>query len=209
MTVFSSKVSLKLQSMRKLVLTLFAAGVAAGVYALEPVKLNAPDKSRGKSLMKALDDRMSVREFADREVSIQDLSDILWMANGVNRPDGRRTAPSAMNRQDIKLYVVTAAGSYYYDHKSHTLEPIAKGDFRQKMRGSMPALNLLVVADDGEARYAGVNAGYVSQNIYLGCSALDMATVAAAGMDEGAFKKACKLNDKQKIVVQHPLGYRK
>ena len=195
--------------MKRLIMVFLTVCVATGAYALEPIKLNSPDKSRGKTLMLSLDERMSVREFAAEEIKLQDLSDLLWAANGVNREDGRRTAPSAMNRQDIKLYVVTAMGSYYYNHKTHTLEPVATGDFRQAVRGNMPALNVLVVADNGDERFAGVNAGYVSQNIYLACTALGMGTVACGGMDEAAFRKACKLGSKQKVIVHHPVGYPK
>lgn len=193
--------------MKKTLIAMLLSCISAGAFALESIKLNDPDLSRGKSLMQSLSDRQSIREYTVRELSLQDLSDLLWAANGINRPDGRRTAPSAMNRQDIKLYVVTAAGSYYYNHKTHTLEPIKEGDFRQRIRGNMPSLNMLVVADDGEARFSEVNAGYVSQNIFLACSALGMATVSAAGMDSAAYAKACNLNSKQRIIVHHPVGY--
>lgn len=195
--------------MRKLLLTSLAAVMAAGAFALEPVKLNAPDLERGKSLMKSLSERQSVREYADRELSLQDLSDLLWAANGVNRPNGKRTAPSAMDKRDISLYVATAKGTYRYDAEKHSLEPIREGDYRQKMRGNTPAINILVVADDGSASYADVDAGYVSQNIYLACTSLGMGTVAAGSMDREAFNKACNLSPKQLIVVQHPVGYLK
>ena len=193
--------------MRKIFLTLLACAVAVGASALEPVKLNEPDLKRGKSLMQALSGRESQRKFEAQELSLQDMSDLLWAANGINRSNGKRTAPSAMDKQDIVLYVLTAKGSYRYDHKEHLLEPIKEGDFRQKVRNNASAINVLLVANDGNARHAYTNAGYVSENIYLVCSALDMGTVACGSMDEDAFRKACNLKERQKVVVWHPVGY--
>ena len=71
--------------------------------------------------MKALSDRHSDREYADKELSLQDLSDLLWAANGINRPDGKRTAPSALNKQDIDIYVIMKEGAYLYDTKTNSL----------------------------------------------------------------------------------------
>lgn len=196
--------------MKKTIATMVIALLACSqAFALEPVKLPSPDMGRGTTLMKALSDRKSVREYSTKEITMKDLGDLLWAANGVNREDGRTTNPTAMNRQDIKVYVVLPAGTYLYNNKEHRLDPISEGDHRQKIRGNMPALNLLVVADDGDARLSEVDSGYVSQNIYLFCAANGMGTVAAAGMDADAYKKACKLNEKQRIVIQHPVGYLK
>ena len=97
---------------------------------LKVIKLNAPDKTRGTAVMKAFSDRHSDREFASKELSAQDLSDLLWAANGINRTDGKRTAPSALNKQDIDVYVIMKDGAYLYDAKAHALNPIAKGDHR-------------------------------------------------------------------------------
>ena len=90
--------------MKRFVMTAVAVMAAVGAFALEPVKLNEPDLDRGGSLMRALADRRSVREYADRALSLQDMSDLLWAANGVNRPaSGKRTAPSAMDRRDLQI----------------------------------------------------------------------------------------------------------
>ena len=196
--------------MKKFILSLVAVLLATGaVSALEPIKLNNPDKKGSKTLMEALLSRMSVREYAAREISLQDLSNLLWAANGINREDGKTTNPTAMDRRDIKVYVILPGGTYLYNNKEHQLDPISEGDHRQAMRGQKPPLNLLIVADDGGAVYGGVNAGYVSQNIYLYCAANGMGTVAAAGMDYEAYKKACKMDVSQKIILQHPVGYLK
>lgn len=97
---------------------------------LEAIKLNEPNKTRGLPIMQAFALRASVREWSGKDLSPQDLSDLLWAANGVNRPDGRRTAPSAMNAQDVDLYVFMKEGGYKYDAASHSLLPIVAGDHR-------------------------------------------------------------------------------
>ena len=89
--------------MRKLSFIFATLLLAATMHAqeLKTIKLNTPDKNRGSAVMKALSDRHSDREYATKELSLQDLSDLLWAANGINRPDGKRTAPSALNKQDM------------------------------------------------------------------------------------------------------------
>ena len=91
--------------MRKLSFIFASLLLVVTMYAqdLKAIKLSSPDKNRGSSIMKALSDRHSDREYAAKELSLQDLSDLLWAANGINRPDGKRTAPSALNKQDRAL----------------------------------------------------------------------------------------------------------
>lgn len=100
---------------------------------LETIELDAPNKTRGLPVMQALALRASVRDWSDKDLTPQDLSDLLWAANGVNRPDGRRTAPSAMNAQDVDLYVFLKAGAYKYDAAAHALVPVVAGDHRQEI----------------------------------------------------------------------------
>lgn len=97
---------------------------------LKTIKLNDPNKTRGLPVMQAFALRASVRDWSDKDLSLQDLSDLLWAANGVNRPDGRRTAPSAMNAQDVDIYVFMKDGAYKYDAASHSLAPVIAGDHR-------------------------------------------------------------------------------
>ena len=107
-------------------LMLGIAGMQA--QSLKAIKLNAPDKTRGASVMKALADRHSEREFANKKLSQQDLSDLIWAAIGINREDGKRTAASALNKQDIDVYVLMEEGAYLYDPKAHQLNPVVEGD---------------------------------------------------------------------------------
>ena len=101
---------------------------------LASIKLNQPDKRRGLPVMEALSLRASVREWSDKDVTLQDLSDLLWAANGINRPDSKkRTAASAMNSQDVDIYVFTTQGIYRYDALQHALIAVLAGDHRSDM----------------------------------------------------------------------------
>ena len=97
---------------------------------LSVIKLNNPNTKRGLPVMEALLQRASVKEWSERKLNIQALSDLLWAANGINRPDeSKRTAASALNAQDVDVYVLMEEGVYLYDAKLQQLTPVAKGDF--------------------------------------------------------------------------------
>jgi len=101
---------------------------------LRTIKLNEPDKTRGLPFMETLSVKASVREWADRDLSLQDLSDLIWAANGINRPDERKyTASSAQNAHDVDLYLFMGDGVYLYNADHHTLEPVLTGDFRSQL----------------------------------------------------------------------------
>jgi len=100
---------------------------------LKPIKLMDPDKTRGLPVMEALSLRASVRSWSDKEISMRDLSDMLWAANGINRLDGRRTAASATNAQDVDVYVFMKEGIYLYNAADHVLNPVVSGDYRNKL----------------------------------------------------------------------------
>ena len=123
-------------------------------YAAErTIQLPKPDMNRAGLLMKALSERHSTREYASKALSNTDLSDLLWAANGINRSsEGKRTAPSAMNRQDIDIYVVLPQGTYLYDAKGHKLNLISEGDHRSAVAGGQAFVNnapvsLVLVSD--------------------------------------------------------------
>ena len=188
------------------------------------ITLLKPDKSLDVSLMQALSDRKSQREFADKPLSLEDLSSLLWAANGINREDGRRTAPSAINAQDIDIYVCLANGAYLYNAKQNQLVRVCTNDLRQAVAGRQPVVApafLVLVADLSRypermlsqrqlvESFACMDAGYVSQNICLYCSAAKLATVPRASMDKEALTKALNLTDNQFPVLNNPVGYMK
>ena len=170
---------------------------------METIQLESPDLTRGKNVMQALSERRSTREFSSRMLSMRDLSDLLWAANGVNRPaTGGRTAPWAMNRQDVAVYVCMKEGSYRYDARQNRLVPLSAGD----VRPVEAPVCLVLVADDGQTWNA-LDAGIVSQNISLFCAGVGLATVPRATMDKEQLKKALKLGDRQTPFLNHPVGY--
>lgn len=106
---------------------------------LLPIKLNPPNLKRGLPLMEALAVRTSAREYSEKDLSLQDLSDLLWAADGMSRPaENKSTAPSAMNSHDIRIYVFMKAGAYLYDSPKHELLPVLAGDFRSQLMMARP-----------------------------------------------------------------------
>jgi SagB-type dehydrogenase family enzyme len=186
------------------------------------ILLNDPDMERGLTIMKAFGRRASATSFSTRELSLQDLSDLLWATNGINRPEsGKRTAPTAVNAQDIDIYVLLKSGSYLYDFKNHTLKAISDGDNRklvsdrQTSFASAPVM-LVLVSDisrfrgDDNARklsWAAMDAGIVSQNINLFCAGTGLVTRPRASMDIEGLKKLLLLTDNQYPLLNNPVGY--
>ncbi len=180
-------------------------------------ELPAPVTAGGKPLMEALKARQSSREFSGKKLPEQVVSNLLWAAWGVNRPEkGGRTAPSAMNRQEVDVYVMTAEGAYWYNARKHALELAAEGDLRglagtQAFVKDAP-LNLVMVADtakSGDLVYAAISAGAIAQNVYLYCASEKLATVVRASIDKPALEKGLKLRAGQKILVAQTVGYPK
>lgn len=209
--------------MKKVQLLLVCLVLSAAAFAADKVvKLPKPNLNRSGTVMKALSERQSTREYASKALSLADLSDLLWAANGINRSDsGKRTAPSAMNKQDVDVYVVLPEGTYLYDAKKHQLNLVAEGDHRGAVAGGQAfvktaPVSLVLVSDIsrfGDAKSArnqlmgAMDAGIVSQNISLFCSSANLATVPRASMDFDQLKKVLKLKETQMPMMNHPVGY--
>jgi nitroreductase len=188
---------------------------------LKPVALPTPQTSGGKPLMQALKERQSVRDFGPEQLSRQMLANLLWAAWGINREDGRRTAPSASNRQEIEIYVVMAEGAYVYDAKANALKPVVRTDLR-KLAGTQAyvadaPLNLIYVADtaklggDDPERLAisNANTGFIAQNVYLFCASEGLGTVVRASVNRADLGKALNLRPAQRITLAQTVGYAK
>jgi SagB-type dehydrogenase family enzyme len=189
---------------------------------LQKLPLLPPELDKGLPLMQCLQLRQSSRAFLEKELPLQELSNLLWAAFGINRPqEGKRTAPSAMNRQELDIYVILKKGIYLYDAKEPALLPVASGDYRklagrQAFAAEAP-VNLVIVSDlarmknDKKAQqdFSGLNAGYISQNVYLYCASAGLATVARAAVDKKALGKALKLRPGQEIILAQSVGYPK
>ncbi len=189
--------------------------------AADPIQLPSPRMDGGKPLMQALKDRMTIRTFGEEKLSAQTLSDLLWAAFGVNRPDGRRTAPSARNWQEIDIYVATPDGFFLWDARKNVLNPVVTRDIRA-MTGTQPyvreaAVDLVYVADYSRVNgggmdqnvLVGADTGFISQNVYLYCASEGLATVVRAGIDRDALAKELKLKPEQKIILAQSVGYPK
>ena len=190
---------------------------------LKPLILPGPQTDGGKPLMQALKDRHISREFSSEKLSPQVLANLLWAAFGINRPDtGKRTAPSAMNWQEIDVYVATAEGLYVYDAKGNKLDPILAKDVRGAT-GVQPfvkdaPVNLVYVADlaktgksSAEDRnfYTAADVGFIAQNVYLFCASEGLAVVVRGSVDRPVVAKLMKLRPDQKILLAQTVGYPK
>lgn len=188
------------------------------------ISLPNPDKNVDMTVFQALSFRQSEREYvADKDIDNAVLSQLLWAACGVNRPEEKRiTAASCMNLQDVKVYVVRADGAWLYEPYSHSLQLASKKDLRKQVAGpqdfaAAAPLCLVLVSDqskyrnqdDGSKQMGAVDCGIVSTNIYMACTALGLGTVARATMDQDALRKALKLADTDLLVLNHPVGYSK
>lgn len=205
--------------MRKLTIPcLFIMGCCvAAAQELQPVTLPPPQVDGGLPFLQALHERRSQREFAPDALPPQVLSNLLWAAWGLNRPDsGKRTAPSAMNRQEMDVYVALADGTYLYEAKSQRLLPVAKDDLRsltgtQAYVGGAP-VNLIYVSRasgsaDDQLIFGGAQAGFISENVYLYCASAGLATVVRASINRDALGRALKLGPGRRIILAQSVGY--
>src|SRR5512136_2194890 len=196
-----------------LILVVFVAPVFLAAQEAEVIKLPAPQMTGGKPLLDCLKARQSARDFGAEKLSPQALSNLLWAADGINRPDsGKRTAPSAVNWQDIDLYAATADGLFLYLPKEHALKKVLAEDVRaatgsQDFVKTAP-LDLVFVSDytklqrgtDEDKRfYSGAHTGFVSQNVYLYCASEGLVTVVRGLVDRDAAAKIMKLRPEQHI----------
>lgn len=197
-------------------MTTFSAGA-------KTIKLPAANLSRDtKTVMEMFQTRKSIRAYSDKMLSEQDLSDLLWAAQGLTHEGGRMTSPTARNSQEILLFVFMEDGVYQYDHYQHILTLVKEGDHREILcKGQAFAktapVALLMVADlekygkDTEHARTMVfaDAGICSENINLFCAAAGLCTVPRGIMDHKAITQLLELSDKQIPVLNNPVGYPK
>jgi nitroreductase len=197
-------------------------GDANSTIELKSIQLLEPQIDGGKPLMAVLKDRKTSREFSSEKLPLRVLSDMLWAACGVNRGDGKLTAPTAMNKQEIDVYVALAEGLYLYDARANKLVGVLADDIRAAT-GKQPfvagaPVNLIFVADfakmsnmpeDQREFYAATDTGYISQNVYLYCASEGLATVVRGYVDRPALARVMKLRSDQKVILAQTVGYPK
>jgi SagB-type dehydrogenase family enzyme len=191
------------------------------------VKLPAPQKDLDFPLMKALEKRRSIRKWKNEPLSDQELSNILWAACGTTKHEtkwnkSKRTAPSACNSQEIRIYVAMKKGLFLYDEQCHQLIQVSSKDIRenigtQKMMHSAP-VGLVYVSDyskmtsfffrDDDQRwfFSGTDAGFVSQNVYLYCVAAQLSTVVLGLVNREKLHAVMGLKEHEKVVYTQVVG---
>jgi SagB-type dehydrogenase family enzyme len=186
------------------------------------IQLPKPELDKGKTLMECLQNRHTTRNFTSEKLDNQKISNILWAANGLNRPEQNRyTAPTAMNMQELSLYLAKEDGLYFYNPIDNILERLSDEDIR-KETGTQDFVGkadfeLIIVADISKMEkvqdpakynfYAGRDAGYISQNIYLICASEGLGTVARGSFDNEKIVKLMKLDKNKFITLVHTIGY--
>lgn len=188
-----------------------------GSYAFYP--LPEPQLPANASLMQALQERRSRREFRPDELPLHIITALLWAGFGVNRPDGKRTAPSAYDVQDIDIYLAAAKGLFRYDAPAHGLIPLLPDDLRpftgtQGFVSAAP-VNLIYVSDYSRInasaedclQWSWAHSGCIAQNVYLACAALGLATVVRSTLDRPALAERMNLNANQHITLAQTIGY--
>jgi len=190
--------------------------------ALADDTLPVPEKTGGMSLLQALSERQSAREFADTDLTPQQLSNLLWATAGVNRPDGRRVYPVAIGIQDIFVYVLNREGVYKYAPTTNALTLVEKGDHRmdttlgQDFVGKA-AVNLAYVHDaslwkdrkvpqDVVTHYGFAHSGAAMQNAYLYAASQGWNAVVRASFDQAKLSKLLKLSDGQAVTLVQTIG---
>ncbi len=212
--------------MKKIIIQFCLALLATSLFAqgTKVIVLNAPDTTKGLPVMKALSQRASATKWDTATLKLQDMSNLLWAANGVNRKaTGKRTAPSAMNDQDVDVYVFNKRGAYLYDANKNTLNLIAEGDNRNLCAGrqdfaAMPPVFCVLISDISKFKsgsdssklvLAAFDAGIVSENISVFCAAVGLATRPRATMDQEKLKKLLNLKPTQHLMLNNPVSYKK
>ena len=205
--------------MKKIILFVLALTWMGSMQAQDVISLPQPEVSKlSMTLGDALQQRRSERQYSDQEISLQTLSTMLWAACGVSDPKtGKITAPSAVNMQDVKVYVCSKDGVCLYNAKANTLTKVSDKDLRDAIAGrqafakAAPISLVLVSTKDNDRapndKFGAMDAGYVSQNIYLACTALGLKTVARATMDFDVLKRELNLADTSYLELNHPIGY--
>ncbi|MDR2574682.1 MAG: nitroreductase family protein [Desulfovibrio sp.] len=176
------------------------ARVAAGP--AETAALPKPDMSGGMPLMEALAKRRSTRTVSGEPISERDLSNLLWAAWGINRPDGKRTVPTARNRQDARVFAVLESGVWLYDAAANALVKAVDIDARSRFGGAPLTLLYAARADD---ETGGMHVGSMYQNVALYCASVGLGDVVKI-TGRGGLDSALKLPEGYKILVAHSIG---
>jgi SagB-type dehydrogenase family enzyme len=205
------------------ILVLLCISAFYWVEAQEVITLADPGAGfvHNKALKEVFEKRMSPRQFESASLGIDVVSSLLWSANGINRPEsGKRTAPSALNAQDIDLYLADNQGVWLYQPKDHQLKRVNEGDHRLLVAGSqadfaVAPLFVLLVSDlsrfrmgerDQQLEWAALDAGMVAQNILLFCASEGLACRPRSWMEKEKLHTLLQLNENQLLLLNIPVA---
>ena len=189
-------------------------GVLMGLFTsnalAEDIRLPEPDKTGKTTLMQALEDRHSDREFSDREVDEKTLSSILWAAYGVNRDDGKRTIPTAKDTKDLSIYVFTKNGIWLYDADNNLLKQQSDQNHmdvfqKQEYMATVPVVLVYTGSTDD---YAAMHAGASYQNVGLFAAANGMANIVRGFYDREELPAILKLPKGQRVIITQAIGWK-
>jgi len=215
---------------RFLVLAVSAVFLAPGCFPAElaVITLPSPKNADSTSVNVALAARRSVRGYTKQTLTLADVGQLLWAAQGLTSPDGKRTALSAMHRYPLEIVVVAqnvdglASGAYRYVPAKHSLElliaakpgvPLLAGSTQQAQVHSAPAV--FVISAVYERMGSGVKnrtwtdyeAGLASENLLLEAVALGLGAVVTGGIHPASVKEAVKLTGDEEVIVVIPVGH--
>ena len=227
---------ISLKNVKKLSVAVCALSILAGALVLplpavaeagspDKITLPAPYTKAGLTVMEALDRRKSTRQFADAALSEQQLSVVLWAANGINRPESmKRVNPTTMGIYNIDVYAVMANGIYKYDPISQSLGLVVKEDFRPKINEKQKfvhtaPLTLFFVANpvpprnpsrpvdpERQNNFNCIVAGTMVQSVALAAVNEGLGTCVRGSIDREAFAKAVGLSSEQKVLISQTIG---
>jgi SagB-type dehydrogenase family enzyme len=208
--------------MKKTVLSfvIFLSWTICPAQVIETIPLPPAQKTGGMPLMEAFQLRKSERTFSSKELTSQQLSNLMWAAYGINRPDGFRTVPAAKNWYEYDIYVLKSEGWFLYEVSKHALLKMGNEDLRiyggtQDFVKAAPVI-LVYVADfdrmsnaTDELRkfFSAVDVGYISQNVYLWCASEGLATIILGQVDKPKVKEVLKLRPNQQVILSQPVAY--
>ena len=196
--------------MKKTIGVIMAGLMATSAMAAD-IKLPEPDKTNTTTLISALENRHSDREFSDKAVDEQTLSTVLWAAFGVNRADGKRTIPTALDKKDLNVYVFNNDGIWLYDADDNTLKQQSAENHLDlfKMQDYMQPVSTVLVYTGSTEDYAIMHAGSAYQNVELYASANNMASIVRGYFEHEKVAQVLKLPDGQRVIISQAIGWKK
>ena len=208
--------------MKKAILSyvLFLSWTICSAQVIETVTLPPAQKTGGMPLMEAFQLRKSQRSFSSKELTPNQLSNLLWAAYGINRPDGFRTVPAAKNWYEYDIYVLKSDGWFLYEVGKHALLKMGNEDLRmysgtQDFVKVAPVI-LVYIADFGRMNdttdelrkfFSAVDVGYISQNVYLWCASEGLATIILGQVDKVKVREVLRLKPNQQVILSQPVAY--